>query len=192
MALPATKMPKSLRKGAFSSKQAETRGIPRYQLSRLVKDGSLERLERGVYRLPQNDYNEYEQYQAATLRVGEQSAICLLSALVFYHLTDLIEKETWLMVEENKRTSQKGLKLFRMANPQWDIGIDKEDGFKITSLERTLVDSIIYNRQMSRMIGIESLKTAIAQKKTTLAKVADMAVRLGAFHRILPVIEVLA
>ncbi len=186
------KIPRPLRKISFSSKQAEQHGVARYQLSRWLKDGSLERLERGVYRVPQADYNEYQQFQAAVLRVGEQSAICLLSALVYYHLTDLIPKETWLLVNKKKRTSQKGLKLIRMTDPQWKIGINKEDGFKITSLERTLVESLIYHRQMSKMIGIESLRTAINQKKTTLAKVADMAVRLNVFHRILPVIEVLA
>lgn len=74
----------------FSVAEAEEHGISRYQLSRLVKKGFLERLERGVYRVPAMDINEEDSFRTATLITGPVSAICLLSALCYYNLTDEI------------------------------------------------------------------------------------------------------
>lgn len=185
-------IPKPLTKKLFSIEMAEKQGLSRSKLSRMVKDGHLERIKRGVYRLPEIDLNDEDTFRAATLTVGSPSAICLLSALTFYHLTDQIPHKTWILVEREKRSIQKGLRLVRVANPQWDIGIERQLGYRITSIDRTLVDCLVGHRYIGKMIGIESLKLALANNKTTLNKIIDMASKLGCLDKIQPILEVLS
>lgn len=176
----------------FSYQQAVELGLNKYALNKLIDEGLIERLEKGIYVPSDRDITEPEvQYQLAMLRCGEPSCICLLSALDYYHLTDQIPKKVWIMVPQNKRVQSSGLKLIRARNPQWDIGILQEEGYRITSIERTLVDCLLHKSRLGFPIPIESLKEALRQKKVKLNTILDMAVRLGVEHRVYPTIEAL-
>lgn|SRR3989338_2701090 len=185
-------MPRALRRGSFSPADAKKQGIDHYRLYRWLQEGVLERLERGVYRVPQLDYDDETAFRSATLRVGKKSAVCLLSALIFYGVTDEIPRKTWLMVEQQKRSKHQDLRLIRVANPRWKAGIVSRPGYQITSLERTLVDCLVWKRHLGTILGVQSLKYALQHRKTTLSRVIDMAAQLGVLERIQPLIEVLA
>jgi predicted transcriptional regulator of viral defense system len=176
----------------FSLQQANQHGLTFYEIKKLVEQGTLEQLARGIYRTPQADYSEEDQFRSACLRIGEPSSVCLLSALSFYHLTDLIPKQTWLLVPNERRTTQRDIKLFRIRDPQWSVGLDAQKGYRITSIERTIVDSLVYKRFLGTQTGIIALKSALAEKQTNLSKVFDMAKSLHVEHRIIPYIEVLS
>lgn len=190
--VPTHNIPKRLTTAPFSIAQAEEHGISRYQLYRLVKKGVLERLERGIFRIPAMDIDEEDSFRAATLTVGPTSAICLLSALSYYNLTEEIPHQTWVMVEQNKRASQKSLKLIRTAHPKWNIDVEQHAGYRITSIERTLIECLIGHRFLGKMLGIESLKKALLQKKTTLNKIISTASRLGNINKIQKILEILS
>lgn len=185
-------LPSKLQEKPFTISQAAKQGLSFYELGKLVSSGTVEQIARGIYRAVAGDIGEEEQYRIATLRVDTQSAICLLSALSHYHLTDVIPKKTWIMVPGQKRTSDRTLKLFRARNPNWKIGIQKEDGYSITTIERTLVDCLTHRSRLGTNTSIAALRAAIESKKTTLGKVLEMAKELGVVHRILPYIEALA
>ncbi len=185
-------IPNALKIGNFSRKKAEKYGVNQYRLYRWLDEGVLERIERGIYRVPTIDYDDQDAFRTATMRLGKKSAVCLLSALVFYNLTDEIPHQTWMMVEQSKRSQHKDLRLIRVLDPKWKIGIESQDGYKITSLERTLIDCLLWKRHLGSMLGLQSLKRALTQKKTTLSKVIDMAAKLNVLGRIQPIIEVLA
>ena len=184
-------LPSQLREKPFSLSQAAKLGVSRYVLGKLLSEGVVEQLARGVYRASKGDISEEDQYQAATLRVGTPSAICLISALSHYQLTDTIPKKTWIMVPLSKRTAYRDLKVFRTHHPGWEIGIEKREGYSITSLERTIVDCLNLRARIGTQIGIEALRKAVTSKNTTLAKIMEMAVKLDVVHRIRPYIEAL-
>lgn len=185
-------IPNFLKKSPFSVSQAGEYGIARHHLYYLVKKGVLEKVERGIFRVPAMDIDEEDSFKMATLTVGPKSAICLLSALFYYNLTDEIPYQVWIMVEKNKRTSLKNLKLIRVAHPKWDIDIEKHSGFSITSIERTLIECIIGTRFLGKMLGIEALKKAIVQKKTTLNKIISTASKLRNINKIQRILETLS
>jgi predicted transcriptional regulator of viral defense system len=185
-------LPSRLREKPFTLSQAAELGVSRYRLLKLVSEGRVEQLARGIYRVSKGDINEEDQYRAAALRVGEPSAICLISALAQYGLTDVIPKKTWILVPNSKRTAYPDLKLLRTRNPEWHIGIERRDGYSITSLERTIVDCLNYRTKIGTQIGIEALRKATNSKKTTLGRVFDVAVKLGVAHRIRSYVEALS
>jgi predicted transcriptional regulator of viral defense system len=187
------KIPTKLKKRPFTYQQAIAAGLNLRNFRSLVAKGTFTQITRGVY-LPTMgnwDYNEEEQFRVATLVVGTPSAVCLISALSFYNLTDLIPKKVWIMVPNSKRTQDKQIKAQRIRNPNWDIGIKKDNGYSITSIERTVVDAICAKNKIGTNTAVEALRRAVKSKQTTYSKIMEMAKQLEVLHRVLPYIEAL-
>lgn len=176
---------KAPKKSPFSYHDALTSGVSRRALQRLLADGQIERIGRGVYRDATRDDHGEESFRNATALVGEPSAICLLSALSHYGLTDLIPKRTWIMVPAPKRTTAAQVRLLRKRDPRWRIGITRQSGYSITTVERTILDTLC-SSDPGMDEGLSALKKALRQRLTTPAKIAEVARQLGVFNRLLP------
>ncbi|MBI4211562.1 MAG: type IV toxin-antitoxin system AbiEi family antitoxin domain-containing protein [Deltaproteobacteria bacterium] len=186
------KIPTKLRRHLFTTQDALQDGLSKKDLMQLMQEGAITRLARGVYCPSAHDLSEEDQAILATLIVGRPSALCLLSALSYHHLTGIIPKKIWMMVPPEKRTQNIQLRSFRSTKPQWDIGIQKEKDYWVTDLERTLVDCLVQKRLIGPQTAIEALRQAIKEGTTTLDKVFKMAVRLKVDHRVIVYIEALA
>ncbi len=97
----------------------------------------------------------------------------------------------WLLVGVDRKSNLKDIRIFRTRNPYWKVGVTEEDGYRITSLERTIVDCLSYQYKFGHL-GFEAVKRALKAKKTTLSKIMEMAERLEVGHKILPVVQVLS
>lgn len=184
-------LPSKFKDKPFTTSQFKKAGRSRYDLKLLVDAGLVEQVARGTYRPVGLDYTEEERFRIATLRVGPKSAVCLISALAVYGLTDNRHSKVWLMVPRDKITRARELKIVRPREPRWNIGIEKQDGYSITTVERTIVDCFIYRAQLGTTYGVKALRDAVEQKMTTLKKVMEMAIELEAKHRLIPYIEAL-
>lgn len=174
----------------ITRKELERIGIARNALASLLKNGKLLRVGRGVYQLPSTELDDESLYRAATKRIKGRAAVCLLSALSHYNLTDEISKQTWLLVDAKGRSYHKDIRLYRSRNPNWKIGISKAEGYLITSLERTIVDAIVLKKKFGNL-GIEALKKALKAKLSTASKIMNMAARLDADELVLPYLQAL-
>lgn len=183
---------KSFKNKPFSLQSAEEIGISRHQLNQLLLQGKIEKLAHGIYAITKGDISPTKQFKIATTLIGQPSVICLLSALEYYDLTDIISKEIWLMVPLSKRSRQQGLRLFRATHLNLNIGILKTSDFFITSIERTIIDCLTHKRQIPINITIEALRRAIKLNKTTLSNIVNMAKKLGVSDRIHSYIEAIA
>jgi predicted transcriptional regulator of viral defense system len=186
------KVPAQLKKGPFTYQQAIAQGLNLRSFRELVAAGAFEQVVRGVYTPKGRDYSEEDQFRVATLIVGEPSAICLISALSYYDLTDIIPKKTWIMVPDTKRSQLPGLKVQRHRSPDWNIGIEMHDGYSMTSVERTIVEAICNRAKIGTQVSVEALRKSVQTKQTTLSKIMNMAKQLGVLHRVLPYIEALS
>jgi predicted transcriptional regulator of viral defense system len=189
---PKSSLPKEIQKRPFTWNEAKELGVSWNDIQRQLKSGKIERISHGVYRVPADDLDEEEQFRIATLRIGEDSVVCLLSALAYYGLTDAIPRTVWLLVPAERHTRFSGVRLFRKRTPRLDVGIVLEDGYRITSLERTLAESLAEGKRIGVNTGVQALRKALSQKKTTLSKVMNSAIELGVSKKILPYIEALS
>ena len=176
----------------FSPRDIRGLGITPAQLIQFLQNEHVHRLSRGVYILSGADLSDEAQFQAATMRIDGPSAVCLMSALAFYGITDHIPKKVWLLVPEDKHSAHKDIRLLRSRNPKWKIGIDPHKGYKITNLERSIVDALTTKRVLGFSVGVSALKSALQGKKTTLDKIIKMATQLGVDHRVMSYIEALS
>ena len=202
------KSPIKLPNKPFSTKEAVALGLSKITLTRMVKSGLLERLSRGIYQVVDDHtdidskrikvsskkapYTELErEYISATLKCGHPSAVCLLSALQFYNLTDEIPNRIWMMVPESKRVRSEALKIVRCRQPKWDQGFHKNKDFWITTIERTLIDCIVYKRIVGQQVALSALKLALSEKKIKLGNLYEIARSIGAGRALKPYIEIL-
>ena len=184
-------LPSQIGAKPMTAKELEARGLSRNKLERLLAKGEVVRLGRGVYQLASADIGDENQFRAATKRIRGQSTVCMLSALAHYNLIDEIPKQVWLMVAAGRKSNLKDVRLFRTRNPHWSIGVETADGYKITSVERTIVDCLSYQHKFGNL-GIDALKLALKDRRTTLSKIVEVAERLGVGHKIASIIQVLS
>jgi predicted transcriptional regulator of viral defense system len=88
-----------LKGNTFSRKQIEGLGLTGNHIQELLKSGHIVRVNRGVYQIAGENLSDDEIFHAASIRIKGKSAVCLLSALAYYNLTDAIPKKPglWLM-----------------------------------------------------------------------------------------------
>ena len=189
--MPIATIPKTLeKKRIFTFTQAVSQGLSRYAIAKLLKDGHLERVNRGLYQVTATSFSNEDIYRQATTIVGVPSAVCLWSALVFYDLTDEIDAQTWVWVPLAKRVRNKNVRVVRAKELHWRTGIVHNDGYWITSIERTVVEALAYPRFVGTMAANNALKKALNKKHTDIGKIVEMATKLGLLQRIRKILEV--
>lgn len=184
-------IPKQLVKlGQFSLKEALANGLTRRKLQRLLIEGDVERVSHGLYQVISVSLQGNTIFSVACKIAGFPSAICFWSALNFYNLTDEIDRETWVMVPSDRRRSNKNIRLVRFKRPQWDIGISKEEGYWITTIERTIIDSLSHPSLVGTMASSRAVKKALDNGVTNISKLVEMASKLGCLKKVYTRLEV--
>ena len=77
-------------------------GIPRITLQRLYQRGLVEKVARGLYKLPEISVSEHHSLAEAAKMVPK-GVICLLSALRFHDLTTQAPHELWMAIDRKTR-----------------------------------------------------------------------------------------
>lgn len=188
---PKINLPKELKNRLFTSDEAKGYGISQYYLNLMLSDGSLERLGRGIYRTNTGDISNEEMFAMATIWLGYPSAVCLLSALSYFNLSDEIPKKVWMMVDHSKMSHRHDLRLVRLRNPHWEIGIKKTKQFWISSVARTIIDIFMHPQIVSTTMAVQALKQAVKERQASAKEIYDMSLALGINQRILPYLEML-
>ncbi len=187
--MTALEMPKKLKNSKrFTYKEALLSGLTRRKLARLVTNAKVYKITRGIYGVSQS-VDENPSLAVACKVVGFPCAICLWSALVYYDLTDEIDLKTWVMVSSERRKTHKNIRLVRLKDPHWKIGIIKEKDYWVTSLERTIIDSLTYPRYVGTMAATTALKRALQSKLINISNLVEMASQLGSLKKIYPRLE---
>lgn len=176
----------------FTLREAVKAGFTYYSLAKLVAEDVLEKIDRGIYKKSSTeDLGEWTSMVKASKMIRQKNALCLISALVYHKLTEVIPTTVWLLVDFNTRTTRPGITLFRRRNPMWGIGIIKDGPILVTDLERTLVECLMFKTKIGPNETFYALKRALDKKRklTTAEKIIERAKELGLYHTIQDVME---
>lgn len=94
--------------GLVTSSQAEDAGVSRPSLSYLAKNGRIERVERGIYRIPQVNASENDAYQQALLWAGEDAFLSHDTALAAWDICDINPTKIHVTVPKGTRIQKQG------------------------------------------------------------------------------------
>ncbi len=173
--------------GVFTPDTAKKKyGLSQTMLSRLASEGSLLRASNGYYIHPQSKLPaENVDYAVACSRFGPKSVIGGLTALFHYHLIEQVPQNIWIIVPPSKMSRNKIYRCLR-SKKYLKYGIEDNGCFRITSLERTLIESLNFSSKIGIRIIIQAIRRAIADGLTSEKKLGVMAERLkmrSALHK---------
>lgn len=154
-------------KAIITSKEAKKAHISSSSLSRLVSSGKILRVARGVY-LNTNSTKQipiYIEDLVYSVKSVKHGAICLISALSFYNLTNEIPRENWISIPSNfNPRKRKNVRFIKLPNYSTGLKFVIIGGVsvKIYDEEITIVDSFKY---LSFETAIEALENYFRKKK---------------------------
>ncbi|MBK1621549.1 transcriptional regulator [Lamprobacter modestohalophilus] len=148
----------------------EAKGLPRVSLTRLVRQGRLTRVGRGLYALPDRPVSEHSAL-AEVARKHPKSVVCLLSALRFHELTTQAPFEVWLGIPSKAhppKLEYPTLRIVRFSEAGMAEGIDVHeiDGVpvRITNVARTVADCFKHRNKIGLDVALEALKETLGQE----------------------------
>lgn len=140
--------------------------MPRHALAYLEKKGDLERVYPGAYRFLHYEPEVEFQWENLGLMASSipESVICLISALVFYGLSDQVMREIWLAMPHKFHPPKRpNTRIVRMRNI--DLGKTSialgEYHVQIFDRERCIIDAFRY---LSKEIAIKALQRYFQSK----------------------------
>lgn len=156
-------------RGLIRPLDLDARGLPRVSLTRLVRQGRLARVGRGLYALPDRRMSEHSAL-AEVARRHPRAVVCLLSALRFHELTTQAPFEIWLAIPNKARPPQLDyppLRIVRFSEAGLTEGVEEHeiDGVpvRITGIARTVADCFKYRNKIGLDVALEALKEALKE-----------------------------
>lgn len=153
--------------GYLATEDLSQKRIPRKYLSLMVNEGSLERIGRGMYRLTDIDYSEYESYLEVT-RKNPKAVICLLSALVYHGLSTINPGEVYIAVPNKikaKLLLYTPVKVHYLAPLQYESGIEqvsiRGEKVNIYNKEKTVCQMVQFRNKYGADLALEAIKNYV-------------------------------
>ena len=150
-------------------------------LSTLEKEGRVEKIARGLYRLTNYTPGSHPDLVIASLQ-APRGVICLLSALSFYEATSEIPRYVDLAIPQSthaNRIKYPPVRFYRFAPKTWKAGIEKHEieghRIKVYSLAKTIADCFKFRNKIGIDPAREALKVAVTEKGMELKEIMQYA-----------------
>jgi hypothetical protein len=114
-------------KGLLRARDLDAIAAPRVVLTRLTATGLLDRIGRGLYRLPSHPGSEHEGLAAIATKVP-QAVFCLLTALQFHELTTQLPRQIWIAMPRGShvpRIDYPPIKMVQMTGEVYTAGVEE-------------------------------------------------------------------
>ena len=161
-------------RGLIRPRDLTERGLPTVALTRLGRQGRLQRVGRGLYSLPDRPVSEHNAL-AEVARKHPQAIVCLLSALRFHDLTTQSPFEVWLAIPNKARAPKMDyppLRIVRFSGAALTDGVEEYaiDGVpvRVTSVARTVADCFKFRNKIGLDVALEALQEAWRAKRVSM------------------------
>lgn len=162
------------RRQGVSARELAEAGIHRQVLSRLVEVGELERVARGIYRLPEHRRTEHHSLAVVAAAVPN-AVVCLLSALQFHGIGTQLPSEVWIAIDRRARRSSlkyPPLHIVRYTGAALTAGIGTHgiegQQVRVYNLPKTVADCFKYRHKIGLDVALEALREAWRTRRMTM------------------------
>jgi predicted transcriptional regulator of viral defense system len=185
------------RHGSVSRRDVAEAKIHTQTLSRLVRAGTLERVARGRYRLPDAPVTEHHGLALAAA-AAPRAVICLLSALSFHQIGTQLPHEVWIALDRRSRRPSlryPRLRVVRFGGDALTAGIETHliegETVRVYSVAKTIADTFKYRNKIGLDVALEALREAWRARRFTMDSVYGYA-RICRVERVMrPYLEAL-
>jgi len=161
-------------RGLIRPRDLDERGLPSITLTRLVRQGVLTRVGRGLYAIPGRSVSEHGSL-AEIARKHPQAIVCLLSALRVHEITTQAPFEVWLAIPNKARAPKVDyppLRIVRFSGLALTDGIEDHqiDGVsvRVTNIARTVADCFKFRNKIGLDVALEALQEAWRSKRVSM------------------------
>lgn len=161
------------RKGLLRANDLGMIDAPRVVLTRLTAAGQLEKVGRGLYRLPDSHGSENESLVAVATKVP-QAVFCLLTALQFHELTTQLPRQVWIAMPRGShapRIDYPPINMVQVTGEAYTADAEEveREGVKlrIYGVARTVADCFKHRNKIGLDVALEALKDARTRSKAT-------------------------
>lgn len=162
------------KKGIFTAEEAAQEGIHSQILTRLVREGAVERIARGQYRLPDHEVTEHHSL-AIVARAAPDGVVCLLSALSFHEIGTQLSVHVWLAINRRARRPRlryPALRIVKFSGKAFTEGIVTRrvegQAVKVYGVAKTLADLFKYRNKIGLDVALEALREAWKERRFTM------------------------
>ena len=160
-------------RGLLRSRDLQTVDAPRVILTRMTASGQLEKVGRGLYRLPRTQISADESLNAIAIKVP-QAVFCLLTALQFHGLTTQLPRQVWLAMPRGShapRIDYPPIRMVQYSGQSYSQGIEVFEHdqvlLRVYSVAKTVVDCFKHRSAIGLDVALEALKEARAGQRAS-------------------------
>ena len=197
---PAKKVLNLTRKaGILRPRDLDRHGIPRQYLAILERQGSIQRMGRGLYGLSDaTNVTENHSVAEACKRVPN-GVVCMISALRLHGLTTQAPFEVWMAIDRKAwlpKVDHPPIRIVRFSGPALTEGVQRRkiEGVEVQvfSPAKTVADCFKYRNKIGRDVAIEALLECRRLKKATVDEISHFAKICRVGNVIQPYMEAMA
>jgi predicted transcriptional regulator of viral defense system len=154
------------RRQGVTARELTEAGIHTQVLSRLVAGGELERIARGLYRLPERAVTENHGLAIAAAAVPH-GVMCLLSALQYHGIGTQLPFEVWMAIDRRARRPAlryPPLRIVRYTGAALTEGAESHQvegrEVRVYNVAKTIADCFKYRNKIGLDVALEALREA--------------------------------
>lgn len=148
-------------------------GAPPVVLARLAASGQMEKIGRGLYRLPDTHVSENESLATISVKVP-QAVFCLLSALQFHDLTTQLPRQVWIAMPRGSHVPKidyPPVRMIQFTGEAYTEGVEEFDRdrvrLRVYGVAKTIADCFKHRNKIGLDVALEALREARKQKKAS-------------------------
>lgn len=167
--------------------QLEKKGISRVYLSRMEREGIIEKVDRGIYVTKDFKYDEYYLFQLKY----PKAIFSYNTALYFYEMTERtpIKMDVTVYREYNPHRFKDFVNVYKISKELYNLGVTEKkspQGMKVKTynLERTVCDIIKDKDSIDIEIRNKAIKKAIKSKEFNASKMFEYAKKMNIYDKV--------
>lgn len=164
-----------------NSSEFTSAGIDTKTITRMVEDGEIQRMARGLYAAADYVPGAHHSLIESCKLIGT-GIVCLLSALSFHEIGTQNPSEVWIAIPRRTRTPQVEdypIQIFLFSGEAYSSGIEEYTVdrvvLRVYSIAKTIADCFKYRNKISLDVAIEALKDVIRNKRTPIEEILHFA-----------------
>lgn len=179
--------------GVITSKEVRDSNIPTIYLTRMTETGEIIRADRGIYILPDGDYDEYYFFN----KRYEVAIFSYVSALYLHQFTDIIPKEIEITVYKgyNAHRISGNVRVRYVTKTIYNLGVTEcktifGNTVKVYDLERTICDLVKNRNEVETELFSKTINKYVRYKNKDLNKLYEYSKKMKIYEKLKEILEV--
>jgi predicted transcriptional regulator of viral defense system len=185
-------------KGLVRMRDLRDAGVGSETVARLVREGAVTRVARGLYQLAEAVPDARRSFAEASALVPK-GVTCLISALQFHELTLQMPSVVWIAIDRTgwkPKVEYPPIRFVRFSSRALREGVRRHliEGIEVPIFEpaKTIVDCFRYRNKIGLNIALEGLREGLRTKRATADQLWEFARTARVWSVMRPYVEAMA